>query len=120
VIGLSTIGPRELSSNVYPSGSALITDCTPSNPDAPALFSTTTGTFNRSESFSPTRRAATSEAFPGGNGTTIWIALVGYSAPSAGPPAVNAAATDKASNWRRDMVVTIKGSSCFLLAVKTS
>ncbi len=47
-------------------------------PDAPGLFSITTGTFRRGPSFSAMMRALVSVALPGENGTTMVMGLSGY------------------------------------------
>src|SRR3954470_15220619 len=69
------VAPRR---SVYPAGDDLATASEPIAPEAPALFSTTTGWPRLSESFAPTPRAMRSRAPPGANGEMRRIGLVGY------------------------------------------
>ena len=62
---------------VYPSGFARATYCMPTPPPAPERFSTTTGCFRMRVIASASGRPVMSATPPGGNGTTIAMALAG-------------------------------------------
>src|SRR5690606_12028348 len=80
---------------VYPSGLALATCAAPILPPAPGLFSTTIGWPRSLASDSPSVRAITSIAPPGGKGTIQVMGRSGYAAAAAeaaNRPAIAAAA----------------------------
>src|SRR5690606_18184074 len=70
-----------------PSGVALATWSFPRIPLAPGLFSTTTGTPNRSPRCLPTSRAMVSVPPPAGYGTMRLMGLAGYGSAAPGAAA---------------------------------
>src|SRR2546430_1479395 len=77
MLWLIAFGPTLARSSVYPSAGARATRSAARFPLAPGRFSTTTGTFSPADILSASRRAVTSDAPPGGYGTTTWIGLEG-------------------------------------------
>src|SRR5262245_14212046 len=78
--------------NVYPSGVDLAATSAPRLPAAPGRLSITTCRPSASDSGGATKRATTSFALPGGNGTMRRIVFAGYW-DQAGVPAASAAAS---------------------------